>query len=287
MIAALVDGATVLDRRQVPTPAMDGPAASADAAAELLEGWTDNADHISVAATGHVHDGHVSAVNPTTLTGWESYPLAVELARRTGCKVSLMNDAQAAAWGEFRFGAGRNSRNFVFLTVSTGIGGGIVLNGELVTGATGLAGHVGFWQDLADSGGSDGSSGSGSDDYLELHASGRAIAARGTHLMGRTMSTRDVFAAATAGGVLAEGIVTDAVQRLARALLNLRWLLDPECIAIGGSVGLAGGYLARLETQLGALAPDVSLRVVPAQLRHDAGLLGAADRFGSDQAATG
>jgi predicted NBD/HSP70 family sugar kinase len=275
MVAALVDGANVLERREVATPAAAGPAALVDAAAELLSPWSAAADHISVAATGHVQDGHVSAVNPATLVGWNSYPLAAELSQRTGCKVSLMNDAQAAAWGEYRFGAGRNSRNFVFITVSTGIGGGIVLNGELVTGATGLAGHLGFWQDLADSGDHE------NNDYLELHASGSAIARRGSRMLGRAAGTREVFTTAAAGDAVAERIVADAVQRLACALLNVRWLLDPECIAIGGSVGLADGYLARLETQLHALAPGAELCVVPAQLRHDAGLLGAADRLGN------
>jgi N-acetylmannosamine-6-phosphate 2-epimerase/N-acetylmannosamine kinase len=271
MVAALVDGAAVLERRAMPTPAAAGPDALADAAAELLAPWSAEARHLCVAATGHVHDGRVTAVNPATLTGWSSYPLAAELARRTRCSVSLMNDAHAAAWGEFRFGAGRNCTDFVFITVSTGIGGGIVLNGELVTGASGLAGHLGFWHDLA---------GPENNDFLELHASGRAIAERGTRGLGRPVSTREVFSAAAAGEAGAAGIVSDAVRRLARALLNVRWLLDPERIAIGGSVGLSDGYLARLGAELAALAPEVSLEIVPAQLRHDAGLLGAADRLG-------
>lgn len=275
MTAALVDGSAVLDRHSLPTPAAAGPTVVADAAAELLAPWTAQTGLICVAATGHVHEGLVTAVNTGTLAGWNSYPLAAELAARTGCSVQLMNDAHAAAWGEFRFGAGIGCRDFVFITVSTGIGGGQIMNGDLVAGATGLAGHLGFWNDLTPS---------ADDGFLELHASGRAIASQGTRVLGRTTSTRDVFSAAAAGDARAAGVVDEAIHRLARALLNVRWLVDPELIAIGGSVSLADGYLQRLRGKLATLAPEVSLEIMPALLQHDAGLLGVADRLG-DRAA--
>jgi predicted NBD/HSP70 family sugar kinase len=91
-----------------------------------------------------------------------------------------------------------------------------------------------------------------------------------------------VFAAADAGDPAADAVVEAAVERLAAALVDLRWLVDPARVAIGGSVGLAPGYLARLRDALALREPDGPLPVVVAELGGDAGLLGAADLLGDD-----
>jgi N-acetylmannosamine-6-phosphate 2-epimerase / N-acetylmannosamine kinase len=271
--AALVWGDRVLERRVAPTPAQGGPEAVVENAAGLLAPFLDRADAVCVAATGHVRGGTVSAVNRATMPGWDAFPLAAALAARCGRPVRLVNDAHAAAWGEARFGAGRGARDFAFVTVSTGVGGGLVLGGRLLLGVRGLAGHLGFWR---------GASPAAGDPVLEDVASGSAIARAGSAALGRPLSTREVFAAAEAGDPAADAVVEAAFDRLAAALVDLRWLVDPARVAIGGSVGLAPGYLARLRDALALREPEDPLSVVAAELRCDAGLLGAADLLGGD-----
>jgi predicted NBD/HSP70 family sugar kinase len=144
--AALVRGRVAAERRVAPTPAQEGPEAVVEAAVGLLAPWLDRADAVCVAATGHVRGGTVSAINRATMPGWDEFPLAAALEARCGRPVRLVNDAHAAAWGEARFGAGRGVDDFAFVTVSTGVGGGLVAGGRLLLGARGLAGHLGFWR---------------------------------------------------------------------------------------------------------------------------------------------
>lgn len=291
--AALVRGARVLERREAATPARAGPEAVVAAAAELLAPLAGAADVVCVAATGRVAGGRVTAVNPATLPGWDAFPFAEALAARCGLPVRVVNDAHAAAWGEARWGAGRGARDFVFVTVSTGVGGGIVAGGRLLTGARGLAGHLGFlgsgFRPAAGAGGEgappgqvDAVTGAAAPRrFLEQHASGSAIARLGSAAYGAALTTREVFARAAAGDPRAEAVLASAVEALARALVDLRWLVDPARVALGGSVGLAPGYLGRLRAALARLEPDDPLAVVAAQLGADAGLIGAADLLGT------
>lgn len=264
-VARLV-GARVVERREAPTPAADGPEAVVDAVVGLLAGWP-VADGIAVAATGRVVDGVVHAVNRATLPGWDGFPLAAALTERIGGSVFAVNDAHAAAWGEHRFGAGAGLEDLLFVTVSTGVGAGVVAAGRLVTGARGLAGHLGFVRAPG-----------GAEDVLELRASGVAIARAGATALGGAPTTRAVVAAADAGDPRAARVVDDAVAALARVLVDVRWLLDPTRVAIGGSVGLAPSYMLRLRAALARLEPDAApWDVVPAALGRDAGLIGVAD----------
>ena len=126
-------------RRQWPMPA-------------TLQGWRETLaamavaypepDRVAAAVTG-VTDGQVlSAVNRQLISFWDGYALADALAQAWHCPAVLLNDAQAAAWGEYHAG-GRRAANLLFLTLSTGVGGGLVLDGRLRTGPRGLAGHIG------------------------------------------------------------------------------------------------------------------------------------------------
>jgi N-acylmannosamine kinase len=279
--AALVRGGRVEQRSVAPTPAREGPEAAVAVAAELLTPFVGRVDAVCVAATGRVHDGRVSAVNRTTLPGWDEFPLARALAELTGLPVRVVNDAHAATWGEARFGAGRGARDFAFVTVSTGIGAGVVAEGRLLRGARGLAGHLGFWNLAGD--GVAGSVGApdGGRTVLEHLASGTGIARAGSAACGEPLSTREVFERAEGGDARARAVVQEAVDALARALVDLRWLVDPERVAVGGSVGLAPGYLVALREALSRLEPEDPLAVVAADLGADAGLLGAAALLGS------
>ncbi|MCW6513294.1 ROK family protein, partial [Lichenifustis flavocetrariae] len=142
LAAALIDGPLILERRETPTDRTGGPTAWIEAVARLVAGWTGTRS-AGIAVTGLVRDGVWRAVNPDTLAVPDDFPLTKTLAAQLGMPVVARNDAQAAAWGEYRFGAGRGG-TAVFVTVSTGIGGGIVIDGRLVEGRRGLAGHIGI-----------------------------------------------------------------------------------------------------------------------------------------------
>jgi N-acetylmannosamine-6-phosphate 2-epimerase/N-acetylmannosamine kinase len=263
---ALVLENRVLERRQVPTRPADGAEAWLRAAADAARDWYGQYGGVTAAVTGLIRDGRWTAVNPATLPVPAGFPLVSRLNDCFGSPALALNDAQAAAWGEYRFGAGRG-RDLIFLTVSSGIGGGAVVGGRLLSGSGGLAGHVGQIPVPAP----------GKRYHrLEDLASGFAIAAA-ARAAGHDADARQVFAALAAGESWAEDVVAEAVDHLAMALPGLQALLDPQVMVIGGGVGLAAGFLPRLEAALSRFPAALKPSLAPALLGADAGLLGAAD----------
>ena len=255
---ALVDGARVLERVEVATDRDAGPDAWLAQMAALAAPWAGRYGRIGIAVTGLVQDGHWSALNSATLNIPPRYPLADRAEAALGQRPTLANDAQAAAWGEHLHGAG-GARDMVFLTLSTGIGGGIVAGGRLMTGRQGLAGH--FGQMLATEGPAE---------RIEDTAAGLWIA-RTAVAAGHDTDARGVFAALPAPW--AEAILDASAARFARLCHNLTLALDPEVIVIGGGIGLAPGYLERVQTHLSPAFPP---NLVLAALGTDAGLIGIA-----------
>ena len=196
--------------------------------------------------------------------------------------VHVHNDANAATIAEWKLGAGRGTRHFCYVTVSTGMGCGIISNGQLVTGRA-YAGELGRTRIPSTD---------GSTAQLEQISSGTAIAARARALIaagtdtslatvGRTdITAGTVAAAAAAGDHVARSIFTTAAATLGIQLANLTRLVDPETVALGGGVTLAGDiFWGPLRATIGeSLAQDsIPLpRLVEAELRGDAGLHGAA-----------
>lgn len=260
MLAALVDGRDVRATQVLATPQTGDPAGWLAALFAAIGEWRGRYTAVGVAVTGIVDDGCWSALNRRTLDIPDRFPLVETVAALAGTdRVSAANDAQAAAWGESRFGAGQGG-DLVFLTISTGIGGGIVLNGRLLGG---LAGHFGQFRTA------------GADGTLEDGVSGRFIAdAAQTHLPGA--SARDVFSAANEGADWAERIVETSARRAATLLRNIHLAIDPPCIVIGGGIGLAPGYLDRLRALLSPLPPRLTPRLLPAALADKAGVIGIA-----------
>ena len=130
-LVALVAGDQILETRRIVTEKARGPGAWLDAVTEAASDWRGRFETAAVAVTGAVKEGRWSSLNPGVLAIPRDFPLVEELSRRLSVNVIAMNDAQAAAWGEFRLGAGKD-RDMVFLTISTGIGGGIVMGGRLL-----------------------------------------------------------------------------------------------------------------------------------------------------------
>src|SRR5215213_351910 len=154
---------------------------------------------LGAAAPGPIDREHGTVREAPNLPGWRSVPLAARLGEALGCPAVLENDANAAALGEFTFGAGRGSQHMIYLTVSTGIGGGLILDGCLYRGATGSAGELGHIV-LDDDGPL---CGCGARGCLEALASGTAIAARGAEAV-RQGTAPGIARAAAGAEVTAE-----------------------------------------------------------------------------------
>lgn len=270
--AAVVSADRCLHRAQLPTPrtgrGLDIVAAMAELRQQLPQ-----AGAIGVATTGIVREGRLTALNPTTLPIEDNFPLADALAERLGRRPLLINDAQAAGWSEYRFGAARGMRASAFITVSTGIGGAFVIDGRLQIGMRGLAGHIGHI--VVDPDGP--ICGCGRKGCVERLASGTAIAALASAQYGRPMTALDVFTAEAEGDREAGAIIETAATLLARVIVDQIAALDLDGVVIGGGVGLASGFITRVQNALDKAPATFRRPIVPARLGADAGLIGAAD----------
>lgn len=227
------------------------------------------------------------------LPGWRNVPLAEIMRERTGVRAWLENDANAAALGEHVFGAGKNVRHMVYITVSTGIGGGIIADGKLYGGAKGSAGEIGHT--IIDPAGP--LCGCGNYGCLESLASGTAIARRGEEaaargesptlaalkVEGEPITAETMAAAAMAGDFTSREIFSEAGRFLGIALANLVNLLSPELILIGGGVAREPElFLPQAEDTMRALAlgePLKHVRLALAELGELAGPLGMIARL--------
>jgi glucokinase len=211
------------------------------------------------------------------LPAWRDVPVAAIAADALDAPVAVEHDVRMAALGEARFGAGRDVASFVCVTVGTGIGAAVVLDGRPYRGASDAAGeigHVAVASDRAEP------CGCGRRGCLETVASGRAIAERVRRLDGRTLAAREIFAAAAAGDATCARAVDEAIAALGAGLTILVNVLNPEVIAIGGGVAEAGAALLdrlRASVRAAAWAPAGEVvRLVPAALGPRAGAIGVA-----------
>ncbi len=260
-LATIMEDGVPLREIQIPTRRDAGPDQWLADIAESIADWRGSYAAIGIAVTGAVDKGNWSALNTATLDIPGTYPLAEKASGIFAAPVFAMNDAQAAAWGEYRFG-GHGAENIVFLTISTGIGGGIVLNGKPLLG---IAGHFGLLR-----GPSAGAA------PLEDQVSGRWIAAEAS-AAGHAMEAPEVFAAARAGADWAQKIVETSAARTALLCRDIQMMIDPDCIVIGGGIGLAAGYREQVEKNLDDVPARLRPRLVAATLGGKAGAIGVAD----------
>ncbi|QMV00192.1 ROK family protein [Devosia sp. D6-9] len=260
-LAALMRGAKVLREVKVPTSREAGPDDWIASVARAVGGWDEPFAAVGVAVTGFVNDGLWSGLNPATLGVPQDYPLVATIEATFGRPAVAANDAQVAAWGEYRFGAGERE-DLVFLTISTGVGGGIVVNGRPLLG---LSGH--FGQTLLASSG---------EEPFENRVSGRWMAAEAKRA-GKDMEAPGVFAAARTGESWARAVIDASARRVALLCQDIQSMFDTPRIAIGGGIGLAEGYLDNVRSQLPAYRPRLAPNLVPARLGGHAGIVGVAD----------
>jgi glucokinase len=273
---AVVRDGQVLDRTRVDTPQTgfrDVLDALAAAAAPLL------ASHPGLAVVGIGCPGPLDFDRgrvrfAPNIAGLEDAPLVDALADRLGLPVILENDANAAGYAEHRYGAARDLATSVYVTLSTGIGGGMFVGEEVLRGAHGLAGEIGHMVILP--GGPTG--GDGHAGTWEALAAGRAIARDASYVFSRAVSTEEAFALARAGDRRALSIVDQAARFTGLALANVVKVFDPAGFVLGGGMIAVGPfYLDRVRAALDAALegyPAATVRV--AELGSDAGVIGAA-----------
>jgi glucokinase len=250
-------------------------------------------DVVGVGAAGWIAGDHATVVFSPHLA-WRNEPLLAALTERIDIPLYVENDANAAAWAEYRFGSAQGEPVVVCVTLGTGIGGGLVIDGEVYRGAYGIAceyGHMTLVPDgLLCACGNRG--------CWEMYASGRALAREGRDLALQSPVAAErllalagsadaidgpvVTAAAAEGDPAASSICTTMGRWFGRGLANLAAVLDPSVFVVGGGVSEAGELLLRpareefAHTLTGRGFRAVA-KVVVASLGPDAGLVGAAD----------
>jgi glucokinase len=274
--AAIVDDGTILSKHQVETPKAGQDAvfdAMADAARILLY------DHPEIQAVGIGSPGPIDfdkgeIIFAPNIHGMTNAPIVRGLEKRLNLPVSLENDANAAGYAEHLYGAAQDVQSSIYITISTGIGGGIFLGDHIWRGAHGLAGEIGHMTLQSDGEvGGDGHFGG-----WEAMAAGRAIARDGSYVFNSLMSTKDIFAKAKDGDRHALKIIDRAARYTGIGIANLFKAFDPHAFIIGGGMIHTGAfYFDKVHAWLADYVegyPQPTLRF--AKLGVDAGVIGAA-----------
>ncbi len=273
MRAALIAQGRVVRRLDTPTPKPSTPAAVVQAALELAAPLAAQASALGVACAGAVAAGRVTATATHTFPGWHDVALSDALSGRLKLPCAVLNDARAAAWGEYAAGVGRGVSEFMFITVSTGVGAGLVLGGRLHLAANGLDAELGFlsvpslWTPGSDV------PPLGELGPLEFETSGTALGVQAGAL--GWPDTRALADAAEGGNEQADALYCRSAALIAWKIADVAALLGVTKVALGGSVGLRAGYLTRVQASLGRFPPRYQPQVVHAGLGADAGLIGA------------
>ncbi len=299
--AAALDTATgeLAGRIVVATEAHEGPQAVMQRIARVVDEVRDTAGlaNEQIGGIGVGIPGVTDMERGTTLflpnlpTAWRGVPAAAMLRQSSGFPVALINDARAFTLAEATWGAGRGARNVVGLTIGTGIGGGIAIDGLLYLGLDGTAGEIGHQTiDLYGP-----PCGCGNRGCLEAFASGPAIAALGVRSVLQGMTTcigalvehdlnritpETIMRAAEEGDEVACEILSRVGDYLGTGIANLATILSPDRIILGGGVMRLGEWLfepirATMRRRLFAV-PVERMLVLPAALGGDAGIVGAA-----------
>jgi glucokinase len=286
----------VLATARKDTPRQGGSALTqtiADIAKELMQ--SHDIESVGVSAAGFVSSDRKTMLATPNIADWNGVDLDDELTKLIGLDVIIENDANAAAWGEAKFGAGRNQAHMMMLTVGTGIGGGVVVNGALYRGAFGIAAEFGHMRVVPDGH----LCGCGARGCFEQYASGNALlrhareAISASPEIARNLLSRGdgsvegltgkaITEAARDGDPVALAAFNTTGQWLGAGIATLSVILDPACVVIGGGVIDAGEILLKptreaLERTMPFAGKHPYPQIIAAELGNEAGLVGVAD----------
>jgi glucokinase len=281
------DSTKPLEVRRTPTRSSEGtPFERMCAQIKAIWPVDEIVEVIAVGSPGPLDPQSGVVFSAPNLAGWDNFPLKDKLQEQFGVPVLIGNDANLAALGEWHFGAGKGHHDVLYITISTGIGGGAISNDRLVLGARGLATELGHVTVL--SGGP--LCNCGQHGHLEAIASGPAIAryveeqlesGANSSLQGKSnLSARDVAGAAAQGDALALQALARAGNFIGQALADFLHLFNPSIVIFGGGVSFSGLLLLEpIKESLHKHVLDSSylegLEITNAALGDDAGLLGA------------
>ncbi len=282
----------ILEKLRVDTPA--DTANLADAVGDMVRHFAAAHDikAVGVAAAGFIDRDRAIVIHAPNIA-WRNEPLKASLESRIDMPVFIENDANAAGWAEFRFGAGRDVSHMVMLTMGTGVGGAIVIDGELFRGGHGIGAELGHTRFVRDGL----LCGCGQNGCLEKYASGRALQREANsiadqHEIGSALAAIRAEKGTISGPAISRLVLagdagaTEALRRVATALGEacggFQAVLDPELFVIGGGVAQLGDNLLApvkraYETSLPGYGDRPVAEFAIAKLVNDAGLIGAAD----------
>jgi glucokinase len=278
---------------KIDTEAEEGPKAVIDRVEKAIQSvarFPQEGLRIGIAAPGPLDPFKGIILSTPNLPGWDDVPLADEISKRFNCPVVLNNDANLAALGEWKHGAGRGVDDLIYLTISTGIGGGVISQGRMLIGAHGLAGELGHMRVVQNGP----LCGCGQYGHIEAIASGLSIARNVRHrleageesvLWERVKNLNDLTSvvigeAAEDGDALAISAIENAGKAIGSHIASLIHAFNPVRVIIGGGLSQLGDLLF---TPIRQTIPELvihpgylqNLEVVPAELGDDAGLIGA------------
>ncbi len=250
---------------------------------------------VGVAAAGFMSSDREIIYHSPNIAAWRNEPLKMKLARKINFPVILENDANAAGWAEFRFGAGANSNSMIMITIGTGVGGAIISDGVLLKGGFGVGGELGHVALFP--GGK--SCGCGQVGCVEAYCSGTALLKsarelalssdpRGIRLkelsaQGSELTGEQVYQAILEDDIGATSLIIDLAHNLGTAIGRIYVpILDPELVVIGGGVSVLGEKLvapirSAFINSMPAKGFRPELKIVKANFLNQAGLIGAAD----------
>jgi glucokinase len=245
-VALLNEKFTLLTRKSFPTGMDSSPEESCTLIAEEIDALCRSVDFTNMRGLGistpSIDRRTGRMINPPNLPRWHNHSLAEFFSSRLNMPVVVGNDASLAALGEHRYGAGQGVDNMVYITLSTGIGGGLIINGNLYDGKMGFAGEIGHIS--VDPQGD--TCKCGNIGCLELYAAGPAIlktaighigaGAKTSLSMKSNLSTKDIFEHSLKGDDLSSQIVEEVGKYLGKSLVSVMNMFEPEIIVFGGSI---------------------------------------------------
>lgn len=293
--AALVDeSGQILREARVATPMGDGDEI-VNAVVALVEELAagESVIGVGVAAAGFIDARQAKVLYAPNLS-WRNYPFKAKLEALLPYEVIIENDANAAGWAEFRYGAGRGTKNMTMLTIGTGVGGAVIADSKMLRGGFGIAGELGHIRVVPDGR----LCGCGAHGCIEQYGSGTALLRAARELADSSeesgsrlrelreeageLTGEQVYQAILEGDAGALRLLRELGAWLGQTIASLSAVLDPELVVIGGGVSSAGelllepireAYLANMPAR--GFRPELQLKI--AEFVNDAGVVGAAD----------